>query len=227
MNQGAFFTQINECNAILKQLDMVSEYIPSPSYPPSPRAFFKGMLYKDVWRACLRHRYYHFQLSDNSLFYFEYNNSDEVSLSYYDFPYAASTYKEFLREYGYNYSEVGDELREDYDDYVTTCLLKESLCSMRYDVCYTEYDEARHPISHLHIGHANNIRIRTEKIMGPLPFLFLVLRQNYPHDWKNYVKSKQPERVLNAIREKLPGPNKRHPDYKQITQFDMCELFLS
>lgn len=227
MNFGSFKAQINECSSILRHLEMDNDFIPCPQYPSSPRAYFKGMHYKDIWRTCLQNRYYHFQLFDNSLLYFEHINSDEVSLSYYDFPYDAVNYIEFINSYGYLYADVGDELREDYDDYITTCAIKESVSSMRYDVSYEQYDEGKHPISHLHIGHNNTVRIRTEKLLGPLAFLYFVLRQNYPDYWKKFVKDKDCQVLMNAVRLKLDGLNTRHQKYKAVSSLDMCELYLN
>jgi hypothetical protein len=221
MNFGAFRAQINECRVVLKLLEMDSEFNPLPGYPPSPRAFFKGMNYIEIWKACLQNRYYHFQLFDNSLIYFGYCNANEFSLSYYDFPFVAISYYEFINTYGFTYYDVGEELREEYDDYLTTCKVKESIASIRYDINYEQYAEAKHPISHLHIGYDNNIRIRTERIMGPISFLCFILRQNYPDKWIEYIKTKKKQTLLNIVRDKLDVISPKH-----ISDWDKCEIHL-
>lgn len=221
MNLGSFRAQINECRAVLKQLEMDGEFNPSPGYPSSPRAFFKGLNYIDVWKACLQNRYYHFQLYDNSLIYFGYNKADDFSLSYYEFPFEAISYYEFVNSHDLTYSEVGEVFREEYDDYLTTCRVKESITSIRYDLNYEQYTEGRHPISHLHIGHENNIRIRTERIMGPNSFLCFLLRQVYPDKWIEYIKTKKKQTLLNTVRDKLDVIKP-----KLISDWDKCELIL-
>lgn len=221
MNFGSYRAQINECRVVLKQLGMDGEFNPSPGYPSSPRTFFKGMSYIEIWKACLQNRYYHFQLFDNSLIYFGYDKADEFSLSYYEFPFAAVSYYEFINSFDLTYNDVGEELREDYDEYLTTCRVKESIAYLRYDINYEQYAEGKHPVSHLHIGHENNIRIRTEKIMGPASFLCFLLRQNYPDKWIEYVKTKKKQTLLNVVRDKLDAVNHRY-----VNNLDMCEIYL-
>lgn len=221
MKAGAFKTHINSCWQILKQLEMDAEFIPNPSYPDSPRAYFKGMSYQNIWKACLQNRYYHFQLFDNSLIYYGYQSPESFSISYYEFPYAAESYFEFINSFGLVYSEVGEELKEEYDDYLTTCDSKQSISSIRYDVSYDQYVEARHPVSHLHIGHETNIRIRTERIMGPLSFLYFLLRQHYPDKWMAFIDGKKAQTISNIVRDSLEVVS-----VKYVSELDNCEIVL-
>ena len=221
MKTGLLRTQINECSVILKQLGMDNEFVPYPSYPTSPRAFFKGLLYSEVWKKCLQNRYYHFQLHDNSLIYFASDSDRAISLSYYEYPYDAMTYDEFIVSYDFTYGEIGEELREEYGDYLTTCDIKESINNVRYDLCYDQYVEGKHPVSHIHIGYNGNIRIRTERIMGPLSFLMFIIRQHYPDYWEKYTVTKKKQTLLNIVRDKLDTVNS-----SSVTELDKCELFL-
>lgn len=70
MNFGRFSAEINRCWSIARNLGLDTEFISTPDYPESPRAFFKGMSYREIWEVCFQNRYYNFHLHDNSLIYF-------------------------------------------------------------------------------------------------------------------------------------------------------------
>lgn len=221
MKRGAFFVQIKECWKILQSLDMDGEYVSNPQYPKSPRAYFKGMTYVEIWKACLNNRFYHCQLHDSSLMYFGFTGEDLFSLCFYQFPFDAATYSEFIDELGFTYFEVGENLRDDYEDYLSTCKVRESISTIRYDINYDLYKEARHPVSHIHIGHENHIRIRTEKIMGPLSFLYFILRQQYPEKWILYSHDVEKYLLHNQMRNNLTVINGSY-----LSDWDKCELYL-
>jgi len=58
---------------------------------------------------------------------------------------------------------------------------------IRYDFDFKSYYEGLHPVSHIHIGNKNQIRLGIPLILSPKVFLNFVLRQNYPAYWKGMI----------------------------------------
>lgn len=142
-------------------------------------------------------------------------------MSYYEFPFEAFSYIEFLESLEINYREAGDNFREEYDDYLTTCELKQSATPIRFDISYKEYIEALHPASHLHIGHDNNIRIRSEKILGPFSFFCFLLRQLYKEKWAKFISELTPQQINRFVRGDLDEVPEEY-----LSEMDKCDLFL-
>jgi hypothetical protein len=127
-------------------------------------------------------------LSDNSILKFKYADSDhKLSFQFYECPFICQTYKEFL---------IDNELEEDHEDkiftdyyenYLQQCIPKENPVMIRYDLDPSSYFEGLHPISHIHVGHKNQIRLGINKILNPKSFMSFILRQNYPTIWKSII----------------------------------------
>jgi hypothetical protein len=207
MTEGIFRTQINIAWDILKHLELDAERVPLPNYPKRAASIFRHLSYLETWRLCFRQQYYDFQLSDSSLLQFEVDSYAPLTLryAYYECPYESLTYAEFLEAHGFSRHDVGDELTPDYEDYLSTCEMKETVTPIRYDYSPELYMEGIHPASHIHFGHRNNVRVATENILRPLSFLCLILRQCYPEAWRQLLTMQEAEIWSKNVRENLDG----------------------
>lgn len=185
MNEGLFKAQLNEGWLLLCSLGLDGYRNHFPRYPDNPGALFRRMTYHHTWEMCFAKMFYDFQLFDNSLIQFRIVNgaTPSYNYSYYECPYSSMTYNEFLGTLDASYDESGDEFRQDYEAYLSSCDLKDAVTPIRYDYNPGQYVEGRHPASHLHLGFFSNIRLSTKKILKPLSFLLLIIRQCYPEVW--------------------------------------------
>lgn len=219
MNEGLFKTQVNECWKILRKLELEKERVFHPIYPQKPASIFRNLSYIEIWETCIAHQYYDFQLTDNSLIQFRKN-----SYVYYECPYNSLSYPEFLHEHlETTLYEVGDEFKYEYEDYLSGCEKKESVTPIRYDYDPDRYEQGRHPASHIHFGHNNHIRLATTKILKPLSFFLLIIRQCYPELWiTKLLKLPETKIWCKNIREQLDNVNE-----KFWNPFDEWEMKLS
>lgn len=189
MKKGTFYSQINESARILTKLNIMETRNFYPPYSKYSASLFRNLTYVDTWKFCYKNQYYDFQLVDNSLLQLKALAFNPLSLSYiyYECPYDCPSYQDFLVQLGLNVREVGYELKSDYEEYLATCEIKETVTPVRYDFVPSDYKEGGHPASHLHLGHRGNIRIGTKKILKPLSFVLFVIRQYYPKSWIEFL----------------------------------------
>lgn len=186
MNRGLFGAQVNICWDIINSLELEYDRVWIPLYKNYGSSDFIGLTYLESWEKCLRNQLYDFQLTDNSLIQFRVDSFSplKVSYSYYECPYQCLTYAEFVAsEMNLDINIVRDGLSKEYGDYLNECEIKDTVTPFRYDFDPDSYGEGRHPASHIHFGHGSNIRISTRKVLKPLSFLLLVIRQVYPVYW--------------------------------------------
>ena len=98
----------------------------------------------------------------------------------------------------YNYCGIcGDCFNEEYDQYISEAKLKNSITPIRYDYDFSEYDSSKHPISHLHIGMDQTVRIPIARILTPQEFTILILRNIYFENWTKVLNSESYIQILN------------------------------
>ena len=206
MNRGLFSTQVNTAWNILKHLELAAKRVYVPDYSEKASTF-RGLTYLDTWKQCIQRQSYNFQLVDNSLIQFQVDNYTPLELRYvfYECPFESMSYLDFLDSNDLNYYEVGDGFRAEYEEYLATCELKETFTPIRYDFSPNLYTEGRHPASHIHFGHRNEIRIGTRHILRPLSFLLLIIRQNYPNTWQRLLQHEEATNWCKNVREQLDG----------------------
>ncbi len=187
MNRGLVGSQLNAAWKIICGLKLDMYRVFYPNYCGMSASTFRGLSYLETWQKCFKEQFYDFQLYNSSLLQFRVESfrSIEASYAYYECPYKCMPYREFVNEIlDRDISEVGDTYMLDYEQYVSTCVVRETVTPLRYDYKPDHYTEGRHPASHVHFGHMNEIRIATRKVMAtPLSFLLMVVRQYYPDAW--------------------------------------------
>jgi hypothetical protein len=223
---GLFSAQLNEITKVLKIAGLYWSREYYPYYPEKPRTIFRNLRYEEIWRYCLTNSCYNFLLIDNSLLQFQHNNSHEenatIRYAYYECPYDCSTYQDYLTILGFDADEVRDSLRKEYEEYLQTVNLKHHVTPVRYDYSPDQYREGAHPASHIHFGHSSNIRLGTRKILNPLSFTCMIIRQFYPLIWEEICSHKDSYTWHRHIREHLSDV-----DTKYLKGADHHEMILS
>lgn len=189
---GKFRADINEVHRLLTKLNILEErnYYPELDFNASE---YRSKTYIENWKSLLSSNIYDLLLVDNSSFHFKVPNKNKISYSYFECPYKCLSYLEFLQENELIENNDDDErtFYDYYEHYLTDCSAKESFTMIRYDYDDTSYCEGIHPISHIHIGFKNQIRIGLDKVLSPLNFTAFVLRQHYPGYWKKLMEKKE------------------------------------
>ena len=140
----------------------------------------------DIYQKAIEFQDYNLFLpEDGSFFQFSIDGRN-IRFAYFERPYNTMTYPEFLKSLDMSYEEYGDEFYEDYNQYLIESPQKEHITNFRYDYSEVEYSEVIHPVSHLHIGQNNNVRIPLSKILLPSSFVMFIIKQVYWEKFKNY-----------------------------------------
>jgi hypothetical protein len=214
IGDGQFQSQLEAIEAILKKLDLLSERQPFPEKSLGG-AMFRGKPYQEVFAICLREFAYDFRLNDQSLLLFIKEGSDihsgSLKYSYYEAPVSVISYRDFvLFEAGAGediaeetLNEWGDELRPEYESYVSSTQLKNAVTPVRYDCQSSDYRTSVHPASHFHFGVGNDIRVGTRRVLTPVAFTLFVLRQRYPAAWEKLLKWRNSDVLCRNIRPAL------------------------
>jgi hypothetical protein len=98
---------------------------------------------------------------------------------------------------------------------------KNVVTPIRYDYKATDYTEGLHPASHVHFGFANEIRIGTRRIMNPISFVLLLIRQRYPDHWKQVLAVKAHQVLCSNVRDTIDEVNEAY--WKEL---DLLEVAL-
>jgi hypothetical protein len=139
-----------------------------------------------IYKSILENNDFSFLLHDQSIIQIE-KKDGYFRYSYYNVPFIFPTYDEYLESQGYKFSDVGYDIREEYNQKLRESELKRYPVYIRYDYSEEVYKEMCHSISHLHIGPDNSIRISSSKMLTPLAFLMIVLKNAYYDVWLEIV----------------------------------------
>lgn len=126
---------------------------------------------------------------DGSFFQFGHKLSEdkhvsELRYAYYESPNEQISYHAFLEEMGLSYEKCGDMFHEEYSQYIAESELKNNVTNIRYDFSLNQRKEITHPVSHIHIGQQNEIRIPLSFIMTPKSFVSFIIRHIYWGKWR-------------------------------------------
>lgn len=212
MNDGLFYSQLNEIEKILKRFNLFNERNHFPDYTYCVPNRFRKKSYREIWEICYSEKYFDYFLSDQSIIQFQVDNSEpSLRYAFYEAPFSYMSYTDFLiKECGFleqDLTGIGDSLRDEYDDAYVTSSLKEIVTPIRYDFDPLRYIEGRHPASHIHFGFSNNIRVGTIKLLRPLSFLVFIFRQCYPDIWINFLNTDENINLCKNVRENLDDIN--------------------
>ncbi len=201
-SKGKFETELNEIEKLLRKIDFFEErnYYPNNDLDA---AIYRSKKYIENWKSLISDNIYNFILTDNSIFKFYLSPSEsKISFTFYECPYICLSYKDYLTSNDLEEDFENKMFLDYYEVYVHQCEIKENPVMVRYDLDYNSYLEGLHPVSHIHIGHKNQIRIVLKKILSPKSFVSFIFRQNYPAHWK-LISSSKNEWKNYFIKEKL------------------------
>ncbi|MFS9040364.1 DUF2290 domain-containing protein [Streptococcus parasanguinis] len=159
---------------------------------------------------------------DGSIFQFSIDGRS-IRFAYFERPYNSVTYQEFLKFSDISYEECGDMFYEEYNQYLIESPQKEHITNFRYDYSEIEYHEVIHPVSHLHIGQNNNVRIPLSKILLPSSFVMFIIKQVYWEKFKEYSQNN-----ISFIDDYISEINKvKDIPQKYLTSRGLKELILT
>jgi hypothetical protein len=220
---GKFKTQLDTVETVLKRVRFLEERNVSPNKGLGI-GLFKGKTYRQVYEDCLREFSYDFRLKDQALLLFLKDGktlgNGGLSFSYYECPMDVQSYEVFVgtqfgltpfdEEFEDTIAQFGDDLKAEYEQYVASTNAKALVTPIRYDCKAIDYKEGRHPASHVHFGFGNDIRVGTRRIMNPISFVLLILRQCYPDCWERVLKDRYAANWCRNVRENIDNVD---PDY--------------
>lgn len=207
MNEAILKASINECKKLLTKLDILVEYNTSRPQILTINKFSEEFIkisqkkdYLAIYNIAMKNRDYDFLLEDDSFIQIscsldERNGVKLIRYAYYENPRKIKSYEEFLIEhFPEDFLEedfFGEEqlFLRDYEQYKMEALLKASVTPIRYDYDLENFMPIVHPISHIHIGHNNDVRIPINKILSPLKFIIFVVRNVYRKRWLDVVEN--------------------------------------
>lgn len=203
---GRFEAQVNECGKVLRQAGLLETTRNHWTTPAGFRSLCRNKTYLQLWRFLYENRYFDYRLSDSALLLFHHGavGGTELTYSYYESPYDALAYADFVeREIGEPIGLVGDALREEYETYVSACDVKGTVTPVRYDYDPCTYRPGVHPASHVHLGFESNVRVGTRRLFHPVTFVLLVIRQCYPNAWLRLLDVDEGRTWAGQIRDAL------------------------
>ncbi len=235
IGDGQFAAQLGTVESILRRINILAERQQFPNKALGA-ADFRGLPYRGIYEKCVREFAYDFRLSDQSLMLFvkcgDNINNGGLCFSYYEPPAEVLPYEEFVAaELGLSPSDSGyqktidswgDELRFDYEQYVSSAELKNSVTPLRYDCKASDYRPGIHPASHVHFGFATDIRVGTRRVLNPLSFVLFVLRQRYPSAWSELGKEADFRVWCRNVRENLDLIAPRYWDSPDELEMFFC-----
>ena len=198
MNIASIRASLDDARCILKQAGVFKDYNKSRKLTLDVMKFSEEFIknsqledYDLIHKTAMRNSDYDFLLNDDSFFQFscvnEGGNLEKgiIRYAFYENPRVYPTYEEFLVLNGFSYEDCGEEFYMDFEQEIEEAKLKKNVTPIRYDYDHRFFKPVEHSISHIHIGHNNDIRISTSTILNPAKFVSFVLRNVYPKIWNN------------------------------------------
>jgi len=137
--------------------------------------------YIAVYLTGLRLSHYNFLLTDYSYFQFSYSNIDCVRYAFYPNPFAHNL-ADFKR--WQELVEAGYLTQEEYLGMLRDARADFRVPIIRYENAPEQHKGLRHPCSHFHIGHHSDNRWAINRVLTPLAFVLLVIKQYYGSVWR-------------------------------------------
>lgn len=148
--------------------------------------------YEETYRKAILNYDYDILLKDGAIFQFSLEKINrtkyKLKYSYLPNPYSDSieNYKEFIKEkYEVEYEDVGEKYRDFFEQYVTEEKPNSNVSPIRYDYDEHSYMHMCHPVSHMHIGKNEDIRLPINYKILPEMFIHSVIMLAYCDCWKN------------------------------------------
>jgi hypothetical protein len=204
ISASKIFIDYNHAKKILRKLELEfieeKEKVTTLRKSDFSREFIKSSYkddYREIYRVARENLDYNFLIKeDGSFFQFGYElgeneKKDDIRYAYYEAPSSQISYEEFLSEMDLNFEQCGSMFYEEYSQFLSETELKNNVTSIRYDFSITQRKELIHPVSHLHIGQQNEIRLPISFIMTPKNFVAFIVRHIYWNKWRIVMEEPQ------------------------------------
>lgn len=139
--------------------------------------------HQEIYSYALRNSFYNFLLFDHAFFQFSWKAENDFRFAYYPNPHVSkpdALYK-FRKYRQMVLDEKIDE--EEFANLVQKMRFDGGVPVFRYEYSENQYDELRHPCSHLHIGIHGENRWAVSRVLTPLAFVKLMVKHYYPAEW--------------------------------------------
>lgn len=158
----------------------------------------REMSYFERWKKSIQAGWYHVKMQDSSLFLF--TEGDSPSYSYLHCPLELITFPEFIADMReIDTPGVRRALRSEYQKVIDTASPRECVTPIRFDYDPNGYSEGVHPVSHIHIGLDNDVRLSSNK-MTSVSFVLFVMRHMYPSSWRKLLQRPDRAHLVSSIR---------------------------
>lgn len=204
MNVAAINDSLRVAKKILKEIELFSDYNKTRAQTLAIGKFSEEFIrisqkddYEEIYNVALKNMDFDYILEDDSFFQFSCDTGAEglekgyIRYAYFECPRKIVTYQEFLAQNELFIDEDDGAFIDYYEQEKSESALKNTVTPIRYDYDYGLFKPIHHPISHLHIGHNNQVRIPLNKIITPAKFVIFVLRNVYPKQWKEAFEREQ------------------------------------
>lgn len=202
MNESQFNISVNNAYKFLKHCNLfrmkgiksLVEHGVSDEFKEASQ----GGKYYDAYTKGLENYDYDVLLMDQSFFQFEYlhkQDCDEIRYAFFQNPIDFISYKEYLEidpvcsSLDESIDEIGDIFYGEYQQFLDEQEMNSVYTTIRYDSDLSNYLPLIHSVSHIHIGHNNNVRIPINKLISPLRFVAYVVKHVYYYLWKDLVSN--------------------------------------
>ncbi len=221
-----FRAKVDAAHKILVELKLIDRRNYWPDYSHIARQVRHGP-YRDEYAYYEQNGLFDFLLYNGGIMQFKENPEAHTTASFcfYEQPLAVDDFGTFVKDrYDIAVADLGDLepiARGDYEDYVSTANLKKAVTTLRYDHSPGLYTEGSHPCSHLHVGHGTEIRVGTHRVLNPMSFTLLVLRQVYTWRWETFIHESGAGQHMRHVRAALAKV-----DTEYLKTKDAWEMYL-
>lgn len=223
----AFRAKVKQAGEVLSAVGLLAHANPWPPVYAGMAKDVRKQPYRKEWEHYESKSLFDFKLTDGSLFQFKDapEAHTERSFCFYESPLAVDDFETFVvTTYDVTINELGELIEgaeEDYEAYLSSADLKRAIAAIRYDHSPPLYREGCHPASHVHVGHGNEVRIGTRRVMNPVSFTLFVVRQVYPNHWTRLLDLDIAAEHVKHVRQSLDAIDSTFQGTR-----DMWELYL-
>lgn len=221
MNEGQIKSSTERTRMLLKELGLYKNH----SNPSGKKQFISDVeSLRNAYDYYTENFCYSFLLEDDGLILINYDLTERIDLtfSYIGRPTKFVSYEEYLAGFGWTLSDVGELFLSEWEQALSEQEQKNAQLYIRYDLSTHLYKRGLHPVSHLHIGIENEVRIPSAVIFSPLMFMCFIVKQVYPQKWKKVLEDANLQE--NYFHQCKSGCGRVENEF--FDDFDQLELFL-
>lgn len=199
MNESKILTSLEECKKYFHDVNLNIETnikikqltIKKFSEKYNNQLFYDKENYENLYTIAMENEDYDFHITkDNGIFQFYTekvkNKLTSIHYIFYSNPKDIEAINELIGE---------EKSKGNCVEYKEICALldiadnKKNVLYFRYDYDIKLYKELIHPLSHIHIGFDNEIRIPLDKVLTPEAFIDFVIKYAYKENWQKAVET--------------------------------------